>query len=257
MIYILTDELSGRPNQATVSTMIIFPWALTTYHAESGLSMVGGHLVIAWPDLNSQIKLLHLIWSLAGKVGRLQSRGRFVASDRRLGLPLQQRAPRPHLRALRHTTAGQFRFPHHQGRISTSCDNSAVPSEGRSRVVLIARDLTLLSSQTRIAEPQRDPRTSPKDPTTDLSPANISQSQRWENMWLQAYHIFILAGISQCDIIAYLGRHITKYLGRHITRPTWRRSKALECTATRSTSRCWSKNIRSDHQVIRSSGQTH
>ena len=52
--------------------------------------------------------------------------------------------------------------------------------------------------------------------------------------------------------ITYLGRHITKYLGRHITRPTWRRSKALECTATRSTSRCWSKNIRSDHQVIRS-----
>ena len=50
MLYIIYDELSGRPNQATVSTMIIFPWALTTYHAESGLSMVGGHLVIAWPD---------------------------------------------------------------------------------------------------------------------------------------------------------------------------------------------------------------
>ena len=120
---------------------------------------------------------MHLIWSLAGKVGRLQSRGSFVASDRRLGLPLQQRPPRPHIRALRHTTAGQFRFLQHQGRISASCDNSAVPSEGRSRVVLIALDLTLLSSQTRIAEPQRDLGTSPKDPATDLSPANISQTQ--------------------------------------------------------------------------------
>ena len=157
MLYIIYNELSGRPNQATVSTMIIFPWSRTTHHAGSGPSMVGGHLVIARPDLNSQIELLHL-WSLAGKAGWLQSRGSFVASDRRLWLPLQQRPPRPHLRTLRHTTAGQFRFPHHQGRISASCDNSAVPavpSEGRSRVVLIARDLTLLSSQTRIAEPQR------------------------------------------------------------------------------------------------------
>ena len=80
-----------------------------------------------------------------------------------------------------HITRGEFRPlviipPFHLKAAHASCSLLGISRFWAPRLELLS---------------QRDPGTSPKDPATDLSPANISQSQIWENMWLQAYHLYI------------------------------------------------------------------
>ena len=164
-----------------------------------------------------------------GKAGWLQPGGRLLASDRRLRFPLQQRSSRTHLRALRHTLAGEthFHFLQHTFPFTRFLEEETLSCEQQycwflifpwwwntsaiiSRVMLIALGLTPVSPRlggTRIPDPSAglaDPQTSLKDPPPSPIRGHQSQSQPKLHRWpSQAYHTAHLEAIKGFGMHGY------------------------------------------------------